>query len=190
MYIDAKTVIGECLKTSFGLDRYLDIIRKVNESNFKADDEFRKQYNSFFRVRQRSAEWYNCYFQLLEEQKRNKLDFQSILELLENKFNKVEVSFSSKLLATVDPNCPIWDQYVLKNLNLYDEWNQSKKKNNEHRIQDAVRIYEQIKTEYKIFLKSNEGKACIAEFDKILPDYKEKISNIKKIDFMLYLKRT
>lgn len=38
------------------------------------------------------------------------------MHLLHGVDNSVEVSFASKLIATVSPEEPIWDKYVLKNL--------------------------------------------------------------------------
>jgi hypothetical protein len=34
------------------------------------------------------------------------------------KYGKLEASFASKLLATIDPNLPVWDKHVLRNTGL------------------------------------------------------------------------
>ena len=41
---------------------------------------------------------------------------------------------------------------------------------------------------YEDFVKTENGKECIAEFNKILPDYAW-MSDVKKIDFYLWSKR-
>ena len=41
-----------------------------------------------------------------------------ILNEIYQKTGNIEGSFTSKLLATINPNLPIWDQYVLKNIGL------------------------------------------------------------------------
>lgn len=56
------------------------------------------------------------------------------------------------------------------------------------RIDEAERIYEDIKSRYKAFIRSKEGKACIAAFDSAMPYYKEKLTEVKKIDFFLWSK--
>jgi len=38
-------------------------------------------------------------------------------------------------------------------------------------------------------LNSKDGKECVKKFDTILPDYAGKVSDVKKIDFMLVSKR-
>ena len=91
--------------------------------------------------------------------------------------------FQSKLLATVDVDRPIWDQYVLKSLGRYKEWNSFNGKDKEERISKAVEIYADIEKWYADFLNSKDGKECVKKFDTILPDYAGKVSDVKKIDF-------
>ena len=93
------------------------------------------------------------------------------------------------MLATVDPLLPIWDKYVLQNLGLLKRWEKMTGKDKVVRIDEAERIYEDIKFWYRAFIRSKEGKACIAVFDSAMPHYKEKLTEVKKIDFLLWSKR-
>ena len=52
----------------------------------------------------------------------------------------------------------------------------------------ALNIYNQMICWYEDFVKTENGKECIAEFNKILPDYVW-MSDVKKIDFYLWSKR-
>ena len=93
----------------------------------------------------RSEDWQNRYYKLLEEQTKDKKTFGELLHLLHGVDNSVEVSFASKLIATVCPEEPIWDKYVLKNLGFDKEWNKANGLCYGERIKVAVKIYEGIK---------------------------------------------
>ena len=108
MIINPNTIIGECLETAWGLPQYMDIISKVNKNAFKASADFRTSFNAYYRVRQRKSEWYDSYYELMENQKHYPLSFEQLLRKLMT-FGNIETSFSSKLLATVDVDRPIWD---------------------------------------------------------------------------------
>ena len=108
MIINPNTIIGECLETAWGLPQYMDIISKVKKNDFKASTDFRTSFNAYYRVRQRKSEWYDAYYEVMENQKHNPLSFEQLLRKLMT-FGNIEVSFSSKLLATVDVDRPIWD---------------------------------------------------------------------------------
>ena len=92
----------------------------------------------------------------------------------------IEASFSSKMIATVDANMPIWDRYVMQNLCL-----ELKGKTKEDQLDCAVGLYDQMVAWYGDFLKTENGRDCIAEFDKTLPGYTW-MSDVKKIDFYLW----
>ena len=84
------------------------------------------------------------------------------------------------MLATIFPEKPIWDRYVVQNLNM-----QLTGTTKEEKLKNAIILYANMEKWYIDFLNSEKGKECIKEFDSILPDYKE-ISNIKKIDSVLW----
>jgi len=54
--------------------------------------------------------------------KREQLPFGIVLEVLRDATGRVEASFASKLVATVDPSQPVIDSVVLKNLGLRLPW--------------------------------------------------------------------
>jgi len=188
MILEPKSVIGDCLETAFGLPKYLDIIMTAKLGGSFATPEFRTMYNSYYVVQRKKPLWYDCYYSLMEEQAKKARTFEGLLrELLP--FGAIDVSFSSKLLSTIDPSRPIWDQYVLKSLGMYSEWQSFSGKSKETRIQKAINLYEKIECWYADFLDSENGKACIAQFDAALPKYASLLSDVKKVDFMLYSKR-
>ncbi len=188
--INPDKIVGECLQTAFKIENYVYLIETARSDSFQADDAFRKQFNAYYRVRQRSKEWYDKYYKLMENQKKDKLTFGQILEIFFKDFNRVEASFTSKLLATIDTKQPIWDQYVLRNLRLDKEWASLNNKPAEQRIEGAVQLYQKINKRYEQFLDSDEGRKSVERFNEVLPEFSEKISKQKKVDFMLWGKRT
>lgn len=187
--IDAKTAIADCLENAFSLKEYMAIIEYVQQDSFEATPSFRKTYNGFYRVRQKSSDWYKKYYELMEKQREDKKSFEEILRALYAVGGCLDVSFASKLMATVDPKLPIWDQYVIQNLGLKSQWEKMRSADFESRIQVAVCIYQNLQEWYINFTNSREGKACIEEFDKALPKYKELLTDVKKVDYLLWSKR-
>lgn len=187
--LNSKTVVSDSLETLLGLKKYCEIIKEVESGEYENDSDFRKKFNGYFKVRQRPKDWYDKYYELLGKQREEESSFEDLLGTLFPYNNSVEVSFVSKLMASIDPSYPIWDSFVLKNLGLDKQWNKYNFKDKDIRIEKAAEIYEQIKTKYSDFLNSEEGKKCIKIFDELFPNYKGKINDVKKIDFWLWSKR-
>lgn len=188
-FFNPDTVIEDCLETAFKLKTYMEIMDRVKSADFKNDTEFRKMYNGFYRVRQRSSAWYDLYFSTMQQQITENLSFKEILHIMFKEGNQIEVSFVSKLMATINPQLPIWDKYVLKNLGKASEWKRFSSYDPIKRIEKADDIYKAIDEEYKSFMEEDEGKLCIAKFDMALPKYKDKLTDVRKIDFMLWSKQ-
>jgi len=176
---DVRKVFQERLATSMGLDKYSYIMEQVNRTNVAIDNEFQRTFNGFYIVR-RNEDWRKCYYNYFERVKKDNPSFESIITYLFEKTGNIEPSFSSKMLATICSEKPIWDRYVVQNLNI-NLTGTSK----EEKLQNAVVLYEDIENWYKSFLDSEKGRECIKEFDAVLPDYKS-ISNIKKVDSILW----
>lgn len=186
--INPATIIDECLETAFNLKAYVSIMQEVQADGFSASPEFRKRYNGFYVLRQKKSEWYDKYYVLLEEQKAFHRSFEELLHEMAA-YGSLEVSFVSKLIATVNPKKPIWDQYVIRNLGMYETWEKARGKDLETRIALAVHIYESIEKWYAKFLASSDGKECIRRFDEVLPQYSHILTDVKKVDYMLWSKR-
>ncbi len=187
--ITPDTFIGDSLETAFGLKAYSNIMLFTKNQPFVATQEFRTKFNGYYRLRQRSTEWYDKFYSLFESQFRIERSFEDLLREMHTVSGSLEVSFISKLIATVNPDKPIWDQYVVRNIGLESEWLRSSRLSKEKRIQKAVEIYNKIVKWYSDFLNDETGKACIEQFDQVLPQYKDSISDIKKIDCILWSKR-
>lgn len=162
-----------------GIDKYNWIMKHVHQVDVSADAEFQRFFNGFYRMRQRASSFYASYYTYLEQNKCNQeLTFEDIVTYLYQETGSVHASFSSKLLATVNPNMPIWDKFVLQNLGLRTPYYYEK-----NRLQKTVQLYQRICDWYK----SREATEKLNEFNRLFPNLD--ISDVKKIDFILWATR-
>jgi hypothetical protein len=175
-----KTAIS---KARNGIERYLEIMTLFHNTDVSRDLNFQTKFNGFYRIRQRSKDWYTVYYNYLEEQKTKNPHFSQVLMYLDEKLNRYEPSFSSKFVATHNPDKPIWDSFVLKNAKMKPPYYSSKTK-----FTEAIQVYAELEKWYSSFLLSPTGKMIIEIFDNTVPEA-NKISSIKKIDFVLWKNR-
>lgn len=179
--IDINEVEVALLKIKPGLEKYMDIIQRLHKVNVKEDREFQKLYNGFYRLRQRKPEFYEMYYEYLEDNKNNEVEFEEVIKYIYEKTGRVEASFASKLVANINPNKPIWDSVVLGNLKIGKP---KQYKKSDIRIKESIESYNLLEEKYDEILSSNSAKILIDLFDK---SYKDTgISDIKKIDFILW----
>ncbi len=176
---DVNKVFQDRLAVSFGLDKYHYIVSRVNETDVSLDADFQRTFNGFYIVR-RNESWRKTYYEHLEKMKSETPTFASILTYLFEKTGNIEPSFSSKMLATIYPDKPIWDRYVVQNLNL-----ELTGLTKQERLKNAIFLYLKIEKWYEEFLQTDKAEECIKTFDRLLPDYRW-LSSIKKIDCILW----
>ncbi|MBQ8875992.1 MAG: hypothetical protein IJY63_00405, partial [Clostridia bacterium] len=129
------------------------------------------------------ANTYKQMYAMMEKYKRSAITFEELLKEFYFKTNRVEASFISKLLHTIDNNMPIWDKFVLQNL-----CKKMQMCHGEEKLNAAINIYEEIVAWYKAALKDERIKKKLADFDKALPQYSW-FSETKKLDFLLWQMR-
>ena len=169
-------------KIKSGVRKYLAIMKGYWGTNVIVDTEFQKKFNGFYRIRQRDSNWYHHYYQILEELKTKNKKFDELLQEFKNRCNRIEASFISKMYATKNPEYPIIDTWVLKNLRLKLPYIYDK-----NRISKIINLYEKIIEWYSNLLSMDEGKNYIQQFDAIWPNCP--ITDVKKIDFILWQMR-
>jgi hypothetical protein len=115
----------------------------------------------------------------MEQHKNTSLAFEDVVTYFYNSLNRIESSFSSKLLATVNPNMPVWDSIVLNNLELkppaYYKTN---------RLQNIIELYSHIVNWYTEYLETQNSTDVLKVFDDIYPN--TKLTHVKKIDLVLW----
>ena len=167
-----------------GIDSYNEIMRQVNTPAF-CSEPFKKLFNGFYRIRQKPASWYDTYYGLFQRCKDNDLSFYDVLSEMFDETKEIDPSFCSKMIATIHPEMPIWDQYVLAWLGIHLKNPKDKKA----RIRYYSDIYDIICKEINAHLNDWNIKEAIKEFDIKVPNGRE-INIIKKIDFMLWSNRS
>jgi hypothetical protein len=166
-----------------GFWKYLCIMGTLHHINVAQNEYFRQVYNDFYVVRSREKEWYTVYFTFMQNHKDNvSLTFEETLRHLYNKTGRVEVSFSSKLLATVNPQMPIWDTHVLRNTRITAP--KTAQKDRDKQLQESIDAYNLLIDWYKDHLKTKDGKFVVERFDKMYPD--NHLTDVKKVDFILW----
>lgn len=165
-----------------GLRKYQKVFEQLHAVDVSKDEEFQRNYNGFYRMRQRKPEFYSSYYQFMEEHKNDaasELNFEMVLSHFYRMFNRIEASFSSKLLSIINPNMPVWDKYVLENLRI-----KAPAPSDVDRLQKTISIYEDICAWYQTFLLSEDARKMISMFDEVYPG--TQITNVKKVDLILW----
>lgn len=165
-----------------GASKYDAIMKRFAKVDVSKDESFQRTFTGFYKVRRSKDAFLKKYYSFMEESKGKELSFETVIKKLETFEGRVEASFSSKLLATINPKMPIWDQYVLANTGIVEV------KYYQRTIRECISKYAQLCRHYEKFLKTGEAKEMIASFDEKLPQYRY-FADIKKIDLMFWQKR-
>lgn len=179
MKTDVKAIMENRLAESLGLDKYQYIMEHVKKTDISKDADFQRTFNGFYIVR-RNEDWRRVYYTYFESIKNSQPTFEEILTYLYENTGNIEPSFSSKMLASIIPEKPIWDRYVVQNLDI--KLNGDSKT---ERLQNAIYLYDEMEKWYQAYLDSDEGKDCVRGFDEFLPNYRW-VSDIKKVDALLW----
>ena len=173
----SRTIMEEAL------EKYLRLLERLHEVIVSEDMPFQQDCNHFFRIRQKSEKFYAEYYGFMEEHKNNEsLTFDTVLDHLYRKAGSIEGSFASKLLSMINPDMPVMDSRVLEILDI----KRVRHTNPEKWIERNRIAYEEICTWYKDRFKSGKAAEWIKLFDEQYPDAKGKITDVKKIDLILW----
>ncbi len=153
------------------------------QADVSAGADFQRKYNAFYRVRQRSPEWYAAYYGILERGKSARASFASVLDEMRALTGRYEPSFCSKLVSTLDPHAPVWDTWVLKNTG-----HKAPAYASPSRFEDAKAAYDSIQRRHQGFLGSAAGVRCVNRFNEKVSGY-YKMTDLKKVDFILWQSR-
>src|ERR1700733_3147012 len=161
-----------------GLERYQRLQAKASECNVATDIEFQRLFDGFYRVR-RSDKWRREFFTVMQESKIGGINFSGALRAIHLRTARIEASFASKLVATLDPSKPVIDKFVLSYFNLrLPKWGSA------NRVEGTIELYNKLCTKYESLIPSDDGALIIKMFDERYPN--AAIENIKKIDLVLW----
>lgn len=158
--------------------QYLWIQNRFNAADcIRNDAEFQTKFNGYYHVG-RGGIWRNAFYDLMAESKGKKLSFSWVLGELLGRTGRVEPSFASKLLATIDPTFLALDTVVLQKLNVAFPYRDSR-----DRVGKIIEFYKSLCDLFEGFLATERGVHLVALFRKQFP--KANISEIKMLDLVI-----
>lgn len=94
----------------------------------------------------------------------------------------VEASFASKLVATLDPRLPVWDQFVLANLGLRKPYTYQR-----DQLERTLVVYAELRRRYGELVRSPMGRLVCERFVRRYPA--AVITDVKRVDLVLWQHR-
>jgi hypothetical protein len=164
------------------MDTYIWLQSRVQLCDVSTDKEFQRKFSGFYRVR-RGSQWIEHYFCLMQSSKPNGIDFPNALQELHRLCGQIEASFSSKLVATLDPSKPVIDKFVLKYFGI-----RLPRRHTKDRESKTIELYRDLCDKYSALTQCPTGKLIREAFDRRYPDLQ--ISELKKLDFVLWQLRS
>ena len=158
------------------------------DTNVIEDNRYKIRFKRYYAMdKQRwDSKWDKLYFSLLEHGKNNKeISFHTTLELLYAITGKVQTSFSSKLIATVNPEMPVYDKWVRKNLGLKVPYSGMK---DDRRIPRFVTMHSELQSKAVEMTQDINFEKLRTRFNQTFPQY-ECFTDIKKLDLFLWQAR-
>jgi hypothetical protein len=169
-------------RVSVGLAKYTWLQTELSARDVSCDRMYQKRFGGFYRVR-RGSPWRDAYFEILEKGKAAPISFKEALMSIHAATGRVEASFASKLIATLDPSQPVIDSVVLGNLGL-----RLPGQGNDHRFAGVESLYQQLGKLYSDYLASEVGCGLVTQFRQAYPE--AQITGIKMLDFVLWQTRS
>lgn len=167
------------LKVELGLGKYIDILSLLHSVDVSESMEFQKAYNGFYRMRQRSEQFYSSYYTYMDKNKLSNPSFEQTLNYIYEELGRTKASFASKLVATINPDLPVWDSVVLNNLGI-----KTPAYGGKNRRGKIIDIYNKIIDWYESFLVSEDGGMALELFERHYPN--TSLTSLKKVDLILW----
>lgn len=165
-----------------GLAKYSWLQIELRNRNVARDGEYQTKFNGFYRVR-RDLAWRREFFDILEDVKHKPVAIGDIFQRLHHVTGRMEASFVSKLVATVDPSQPVIDSIVFKNLGL----RLPRRGEASTRIEQIVDLHRRLDAEFCHYLSSEQGYYLVTQFERFYPS--SGISEVKMLDLILWQTR-
>lgn len=155
-----------------------------------ASAKFNDQYAQYYRINQgiRSREKRDAFFNLLHCCIEKHIDdYAFVINKLLSITGRNEMSFASKIVATVNPHLPVLDAIIMGHSKIH----RPQHKNVEDRIDHSIIIHQNIQRQFNDFLATTRGKNLLHTFDdRITQQGLLKITAIKKLDFIFWQTRS
>lgn len=172
------------------IDIYAQIMNKVQTVNVSVDQNFKDTFCKYYGLNGfTDLSFQNDFFDYMERIKSNNPlpSYRNVMEQLWKRTKRVDYSFSSKLLHTLDPGSPILDRHVLRLLG-FEKKGSGKP---ESRIDYYSDVYETVKAEYAQITEALKN-GCTSKICNALRTLDSKypkgsyLSTARKIDCLLF----
>lgn len=175
---DSRQIAEALPRIAGGLVKYCWLQEHLGARDVSQDVEYQQRFAGFYRVR-RGANWRRLFFDILQARKTTGLSFTEALRLLKESTGRVEASFASKLVATIDPNQPVIDTVVLRNVGL-----RLPAPSSTNRLGQAAKLHDQLAAWYREQLATDSGRLAVRLFRAAYPN--ATITDTKALDLVLW----
>lgn len=170
-------------KRGCDLERYARTLANLKRTDVSADTDYQRDFNALYGLR-RNALWRGTFYWMLESCKAcPEVDFGEVLMELLEKTGRVEASFASKLIATVNPKRAIYDSIVRENLGI-----PSRTYGSSRRIERLCEDYEAIQLHHEKQIEAQAYRSLRGRFDREFPKFQH-FSDLKVLDLMIWQAR-
>lgn len=180
--LDEATIERTLPLVSEGLEKYCWLQAALATTDVANDRGFQTKFNGFYRVR-RNAAWQSAFYTVLQQEKSKRPSFADVLSALHAATGRVEASFASKLAASVDPDKPVIDAFVLKNLGL----RLPRTRPVEGKLAQIVELHDRIGRIFSEYLDADIGRHLITRFEESYPN--RHLTRVKMLDLILWKAR-
>lgn len=168
--LDGKTLLKYC---------WLE--EALHKCNVATNEEYRKTFSGYYRMRFVSKQYRDAFFNLFEEIKEKPhVSFESVARALYPVDSKHEFSFISKMLHTIDVSRPIYDSQVALALGIHRAYQPDFEKS----LQRDAEILGQISGHYRSLADGLVGNVLLRSIDERTAGYTMSLE--KKFDFILW----
>jgi len=181
-----------------GIVTYIKLMKTIEKDELTP--EFKEEFKKFYGMKRCkfSDDFYNKYFEYLDKNRKKnnpdykKIKFDEVIDYIwkTETSKRVEASFSSKLLASINNDKPVWDRNVFSWLEMTRT---TSIKDKDKQIEKTISKYKDLEDEiYNEFFTTDKADKCIRIFDETFSEmFEEKsdlkyITSIKKIDLILW----
>lgn len=165
------------------LSRYAYTVEQLHRTNVEEDLAYQRTFNGLYGIR-RNANWRGRFYRIFEKQKSNlDIQFGEVVRSIFESTGRVEASFASKLIATVDPTRAVYDSIIRSNLGLRTRTGSGLEK-----IADAVDDCQAIQAHLDGLIRADRFPLLRERFDQEFPQFKG-FTNFKVLDLMIWQMR-
>ena len=156
---------------------------RLRATNVAEDSDYQRRFGRFYVFRGVGKAFIASYFRILEREKDSlSVDFAEILRELPGV--RVEFSFTSKLVATVNPYMPVYDRFVAICLAAYG-LDLGVDGDRDERLRQVILNYVCLVEATGALIRDNRFQILEESFDEAFPRFQH-FTAIKKLDLFLW----